>query len=234
MDMDTCLRVIDSTCTSVQMIMLEEAGDSNINKYFHADLLGFHSALWTSQNPCALNKDVSVYLVLMRVQKLSDESHWTKIIFLVYERATTLSQVFWKLSSCFPPGKPWIQASLTTAHVTSRHLNGLWYCPAMPWDQQLEGKHPLNPCQAPRLEASGLCFLFLIIHVQYVPRFFLISLYLKSIFLSKSPCGCPSSVLISHLHCWNVYLMDISTSDLYSFYKSYQINISTAQLFLGH
>lgn len=153
-------------------------------------------------------------LVLMRVQKLSDESRWTNFIFQVYGRATTLSQVFWKLSSCFPHGQPWIRAELNMAHVTSRHLNGLRQLWCRVWDQQLEGKHPLNLCQAPRLEASGLCFLFLIIHVQFVPRFFLISQYLKSIFLSKSLCGCPRSVLISHLHCWNVLSISISASTL--------------------
>lgn len=45
MELDICLRPIDSTCTNVEMIMLEEAGDSNISNYFYAGLLGFHRAL---------------------------------------------------------------------------------------------------------------------------------------------------------------------------------------------
>lgn len=152
----------------------------------------------------------------MRVQKLSDESHRTKIIFQVYGRAITLSQVFWKLSSYFPPGKPWIWASLTMVHITNRHLNGLRKLWCNVWHQQLEGKHPLNPCQAPRLETLVPQAVLPLPHhpcticPKVLSNFTISQIY----FLSKSPCGCPSSVLISHLHCWNVLLMGMSTSNL--------------------
>lgn len=66
----------------VKMRMLEEASDNNIRNSLCTGLFIFWSALWTPQNPWMLGTEVFVSLLLMRVQKLSNESQRRYVKFM--------------------------------------------------------------------------------------------------------------------------------------------------------